>query len=212
MTVVVSAGAVKDVYFRRHVPAEWAHTRCLLDFDDQTRYRSQKDGRANCLPEEADVAKPVPRSGMDERSAKAKRRGRAELSGRSRVRTRRHARFDVNLPVRCTRTSAKATESWRGRTANVSRGGLAVELPRRLAPATTVAVEVRTGIGPLRVEAEVVWTRRMTGRSGIVRHGLSFAHRSDLLDLPVGALLGEWLRGRAHVKTRPLADIPDQRR
>lgn len=142
---------------------------------------------------------------MDGRSGKIQQRRTEEPSGGSGERARRYARFDVSLPVRCTRTSTRSTETWRGRTANVSRGGLAVELPTRLAPATAVAVEVRTDIGPMRFAADVVWTRRMTGRRGVVRHGLSFPHRSDLLDLPVGALLGVWLRVRARPKSRSSA-------
>jgi hypothetical protein len=133
---------------------------------------------------------------------RARRRQSGRPSEHARRPARRGARFDVSLPVRCTRISARATESWRGRTANVSRGGLAVELPKRLSPATRVAVEVRTGIGPMRFEADVVWTRRVAGRSSLVRHGLSLPHRADLVDLPVGALLGEWLRGRAQLKSR----------
>jgi hypothetical protein len=115
---------------------------------------------------------------------------------------RRHARFAVYLPVQCIRISSRGTRSWRGRTANVSRGGLALELSERIPPATKVAVEIRTGIGAMRMEADVVWTRRTAGGTGVVRHGLCLANRSDLLDLPVGALLGQWLQHRAAGKKR----------
>lgn len=72
-----------------------------------------------------------------------------------------------------------------------------MELPTRLRPGTRVSVEIRTGIGPMRVEADVVWTRRAAERPGRVRHGLCLADRSELLDLPVGVLLGQWLHRRA---------------
>jgi hypothetical protein len=60
-----------------------------------------------------------------------------------------------------------------------------------------VAIEIRTGIGPLRMETDVLWTRRVAGREGVIRHGLCLAGRSELLDLPIHALLGQWLRGLA---------------
>jgi hypothetical protein len=89
----------------------------------------------------------------------------------------------------------------RGRTTNVSRGGLAIELPKRLPPATRVVVEIRTGIGPMRTEADVLWTRRVASRD-LVRHGLCFANRSELLDLPISVLLGQWLQRRARSESR----------
>ena len=110
---------------------------------------------------------------------------------------RRNARFAVRLPVRCRRLTARTSRIWRGRTADVGSGGFALELPTRLPPGTPLAVEVRTGIGPFRMEAEVLWTRSVAGGGGIVRHGLCLADRSEVLDLPVGTLLGEWLQGVA---------------
>jgi hypothetical protein len=72
-----------------------------------------------------------------------------------------------------------------------------VELPVRFPPGTRVTLEIRTGIGPLRLEADVLWTRRTHDRTATVRHGLCLADRSELLDLPVNVLLGQWLRRRA---------------
>jgi hypothetical protein len=134
---------------------------------------------------------------MQSNCAGAEGKGRSRSVPETRSYVRRHARFAVYLPVQCVRISSRGTRSWRGRTANVSRGGLALELAERLPPATKVAVEIRTGIGPMRMEADVVWTRRTAGGTGAVRHGLCLANRSDLLDLPVGALLGQWLQRRA---------------
>ena len=110
---------------------------------------------------------------------------------------RRHARFLVNLPVRCSRVASRIADTWGGRTADVSGGGFAIELPKRLPPGTRVDIEVRTGIGPMRMKAEIVWTRRVGGSAGLVLHGLCLAERSDLLDLPIGVLLGQWLTSRA---------------
>lgn len=110
---------------------------------------------------------------------------------------RRHARFVVSLPVRCTRVAGRTPSAWLGHTADVGGGGLAVELPTRLPPGTRVAIDIRTGIGPLRMEADVLWTRRVAGRAAVIRHGLCLADHSEVLDLPVGVLLGQWLQGLA---------------
>ncbi len=145
---------------------------------------------------------------MHPRMAQAAARRFGGASRVTRPHARRHVRFVVSLPIRCARISARATDSWRGRTTNVSRGGLAVELSKRLPPATAVAVEIRTGIGPMRMEAAVVWTRHVAGRNGLVRHGLCFADRSELLDFPVGVLLGQWLQRRARQEPRLRAPAP----
>ncbi len=110
---------------------------------------------------------------------------------------RRHSRFVVSLPVRCTRVAGRAPTTLCGRTADVGSGGLAVELPTRVPPGTRVTVEIQTGIGPMRMEADVVWTRRAAGRAGATLHGICLADRSEILDLPIHVLLGQWLRGLA---------------
>lgn len=114
---------------------------------------------------------------------------------------RKHARFVVSLPVRCSRLAGQAPVAWRGRTTDVSGGGVAIELPTRLPPGTRVAIEVRTGIGPVRMESLIIWTRRLPGSAGLTRHGLCLADRSELLDLPIMVLLGQWLGGMSRSKT-----------
>ena len=136
-----------------------------------------------------------------EQGGRRRGQGRSRATGTPTV--RRHARFIVNLPVQCTRLSARSTGIVRGRTADVSGGGIAVELPTRLPPGTRVALEIRTGIGPLRMEADVLWTRRSPDRTDTIRHGLCLADRSELLDLPVNVLLGQWLRRRARREATP---------
>jgi PilZ domain-containing protein len=115
---------------------------------------------------------------------------------------RRNARFAVRLPVRCRRLTARASRTWSGRTADVGSGGFAVEIPTRLPLGTPLAVEVRTGIGPFCMEAEVLWTRCVPGQAGIIRHGLCLADHSEILDLPIGTLLGQWLQGVAKRERR----------
>jgi hypothetical protein len=79
-----------------------------------------------------------------------------------------------------------------------------VDLPTRLPPHTRVAVEIRTGIGPLRVEADVLWTRRIPRKEGITRHGLCLADRSEVIDLPIHALFGEWLWSLARQEAKEM--------
>jgi hypothetical protein len=120
-----------------------------------------------------------------------------ENSGDATSVDRHHSRFGVTLPVRCMRLTGRVPCAWLGRTANLSGGGLAVDLTARLPPRTRVAIEIRTGIGPLRMEADVLWTRRVPGKAGVTRHGLCLADRSEVMDLPIHALLGEWLQSLA---------------
>ena len=117
---------------------------------------------------------------------------------------RLHSRFGVSLPVRCTRLTGRSPRAWPGRTANVSGGGLAVDLPIRLPPHTHVAIQIRTGVGPLRMEADVLWTRRVAGKDDVTRHGLCLPDRSGIMDLPIYALLGEWLQGLARREAKEM--------
>jgi hypothetical protein len=103
----------------------------------------------------------------------------------------------MSLPVRVTRVTGGPSRAWPGRTANLSGGGLAVELSTHLPSGTRVAIEVRTAIGPLRMEADVLWTQRVPGGSRLTRHGLCLADHSEVIDLPLYALLGQWLVGMA---------------
>jgi hypothetical protein len=122
---------------------------------------------------------------------------------------RRHARLLADLPVQCSRATGPGAQAWRGRTVDVSGGGFAIKLPKRLPPGTRVSIEVRTGIGPIQMKAEIVWTRRAAGSTGPVLHGLCLADRSELLELPIAVLLGQWLTNRARNEgdrpTRPAA-------
>jgi hypothetical protein len=99
--------------------------------------------------------------------------------------------------VKCTERVERNPNHWRGRTADVSGGGFAVELPAKLAAGKKLSIEVRTGIGPMRLEAEVLWARKVPGKVTLYRHGLRLAEGSEVLDLPVTVLLGEWLQKMA---------------
>jgi hypothetical protein len=58
----------------------------------------------------------------------------------------------------------------------------------------------------MRMEADVLWTRRVAGGTGLIRHGLCLADRSEVLDLPIGVLLGQWLQGRARREEKGSAE------
>ena len=142
---------------------------------------------------------------MSQRTRKSGIPHRARSQPPSSGMPRDHSRFNVSLPVRCTPVGGKTSRVLRGRTANISGGGFAIELPARLSPGTPVAVEIQTGIGPLRVEADIVWARRMPGKEGAAIHGLCLAGRSEVMDLPIHALLGQWLLGLAKQEAKEKA-------
>ncbi len=122
---------------------------------------------------------------------------KASRRGSSPAETRRNLRFPVALTVKCTERIAQKPHHWRGRTADVSGGGFAIELPVKLAAGKKLSIEVRTGIGPMRLEAEVLWARKVPREDALYRHGLRLAEGSEILDLPVTVLLGEWLQKMA---------------
>ncbi|MBI4536950.1 MAG: PilZ domain-containing protein [candidate division NC10 bacterium] len=130
---------------------------------------------------------------------------------------RRHPRFPVALAVKITERMGEEPGCWRGRTADVSGGGFAIELPAKLDPGKKLKIEVRTGIGPLRLEAEVLWARKVAGRKEVFHYGFRLAEGSEVLDLPVSVLLGEWLRklareeGKVDRDARPRSRRPPGR-
>jgi len=87
-----------------------------------------------------------------------------------------------------------------------------MDLPTRVAPHTRIAIEIRTGIGPLRMEADVLWTRRVPGKEGITRHGLCLAGRSEVLDLPIHVLLGQWLLVLARQEAKQMKRAGDRQK
>ena len=109
---------------------------------------------------------------------------------------RRYPRFPADLPADC-REAGGAGRRWRGRTADVSGGGVALDLPLRLPRGTRLSLTVRTAIGPLDLEASVLWGRKAAGVPGSFRHGLQLPEEREGLDLPLTVLLGEWLRQMA---------------
>jgi len=90
-----------------------------------------------------------------------------------------------------------ATERIADVAAEIKAQFAAVDARSRIRPGSRVAIEVRTAIGPLRMEADVLWTQRIPGGDNLTRHGLCLAEHSEVIDLPLYALLGQWLVGVA---------------
>lgn len=87
--------------------------------------------------------------------------------------TRRFPRYELRFPVFYKLKSQPLAPHKLGRTRNLSEGGACLELPERLAPATLLAVILRTAQENIQAEAEVIWVRDSLPRPGGV-HGVSF--------------------------------------
>lgn len=87
----------------------------------------------------------------------------------------RDPRFPLTVPVRITVQEVPGIPAPRrleGLTANVSEGGVAVDLPDRLQPWTPLSLRVEADDGPVTLEAMVVWAADDPAAAGIpVRHG-----------------------------------------
>jgi hypothetical protein len=102
------------------------------------------------------------------------------------------SRLPLDLPVRC---QAKDPDgpALRGRTLNVGRGGLALQLPVALVPGAEVALTLQAARQPLTVEAVIAWVEAERRRlpTGPITHGLQFTGLDWALARPLGALLME---------------------
>lgn len=113
----------------------------------------------------------------------------------------RPPRFVVALPANVTVVDHAVPGTRRvltAVTANVSDGGMALDLPEALPPWTPVEIQVEMGQGVVGLEAVVLWHEDPSlrrGGSGI-RHGLVVS------EVPPGARQGwdELLRGLGHVR------------
>ena len=93
-------------------------------------------------------------------------------------------RVPMRLPARCTplRAAGAALHGW---TDDLSREGLALRLPQRLAVGTAVEVTLATPRGPCTAEATVVWVEAADRPSAgdFTHHGLQFTTPNALPDL-----------------------------
>ncbi len=86
----------------------------------------------------------------------------------------RDPRFPLAVPVRITVQEAPETPAPRrleGLTANVSEGGVALDLPDRLEPWTPLSLRVEAEDQPVMLEVLVVWAAEPAAPGSPVRHG-----------------------------------------
>lgn len=113
----------------------------------------------------------------------------------------RPPRFLVALPAKVTVVDQAGPGNHRAFTAvtaNVSDGGIALDLPQALAPWSPVEVQVETGEGTVVLEAVVLWHEDLARRRG----GAGIRHGFLLSQIPPAARRG-WealLRGLGHLR------------
>jgi hypothetical protein len=102
------------------------------------------------------------------------------------------SRLPLDLAVTCQPPRPEG-RSLPGRTINVGRGGLALQLPIALAPGAEVALTLHAARQPLTVEAVIAWVEAETRRrpQGPITHGLQFTGLDWALARTLGALLVE---------------------
>ena len=101
-------------------------------------------------------------------------------------------RVPIDLSVTC-QPKEQMGPSLRGQTADISRGGLSLRLPQRLAPSTMVNLILRTPHGPLTAEGKIVWTAPADREppTGPIRHGVQFTRLGWSTSLSLGLVLAE---------------------
>ena len=86
----------------------------------------------------------------------------------------RDPRFPLTVPVQITvqgASEAPALRRLEGLTANVSEGGVALDLPDRVEPWTPLSLRVEAEDGPVMLEVLVVWAAEPAAPGRSVRHG-----------------------------------------
>ena len=84
-------------------------------------------------------------------------------------------RFPFDLAVSC-RCKGQARPAFPGRTGDISRGGLLLQLPQSLPSGTDLVVTLHTPRGPHTLEGTVVWVaHKQEPHNKLIRHGLRFA-------------------------------------
>ncbi len=108
-----------------------------------------------------------------------------------------HARFEgyrlpLELPVVC-RPKGRTDPILRGRTGDVSRGGLFLLLPEAVPPGSALQITIQTARGKVEAEGVIVWVDPAEQRTpgGLVRHGFKFTDISWPNQMTLGLLLAE---------------------
>jgi hypothetical protein len=101
-------------------------------------------------------------------------------------------RLPLELPVTC-RPKGHALPPIRGRTGNMSRGGLLLNLPQVVPPETVLELTLHTPQGPVTAEGAIVWVEPeeqwIPGKP--IRHGLRFTVLGWSTSLSLGLFLLE---------------------
>jgi hypothetical protein len=115
----------------------------------------------------------------------------------------RHA---VQLPIVYRVPGAHTAHLEAGWTRDVSEGGIGLELPERFHTDTMLELRVRTTLGSVRVEGQILWVGLPTASTGGTPHGLAFrgVHPSDVNTLQ--ALLAA-LQKMSHAGSRLPLDL-----
>lgn len=103
-------------------------------------------------------------------------------------------RVPLELPVTC-QVKGQARPPLQGRTGNISRRGLALDLPLVIHPGTVLEVTLHTSHGPLAVDGTIVRVDPLDAQiSGEpIRHGFQFTDISHATGMNLGRVLVEAL-------------------
>jgi len=108
-----------------------------------------------------------------------------------------HARLEgyrrpLELPVVC-RPKGRTDPILRGRTGDVSRGGLFLLLPEAIPPDSVLQITIQTTRGNVEAEGTIVWVDPVEQQTpgGLVRHGFKFTDISWPNQMTLGLLLAE---------------------
>lgn len=99
-------------------------------------------------------------------------------------------RLSLNVAVTC-RAKNRSGPLIRGRTGEVSRGGLMLRLPQAMAPGTVLEITLHTGSGPLALEGAVVWAQPPEAQTPgeLIDHGLRFTSSPWSVSLALGFIM-----------------------
>lgn len=107
----------------------------------------------------------------------------------------RHAgpRVALNLAVTCQLLGQDSGLTIEGRTGDLGRGGLMLQLPRAIPVETRLRVRLHTPAELLTLEGRIVWVRPPDrwGPWEMIRHGLRFTGLDESLSKSLGSLLAE---------------------
>ena len=171
-------------------------------FRPETPLRLRLQTERGAIEADAEVVwagSPDPASGVGPHGVAFTRVAADQLQAlRELLRTRkevRHAGFRVplGLGVTCHLLGGESDFCLEGRTADVSRGGLMIWLPRVLPVETRLRVTLHAPTELLTVEGRIVWVKppERRGPWELIGHGLRFTGLDETLSQSLGSLLAD---------------------